>query len=142
MCEYCGEYSQYLLWILRYLKITSGDCFWVQQSIGDIPRNIWLKIPRTTCCVIQIWCSMPCNLNRDPPRVFFCEVLEQLLSRIIFGVCFWKENRGRGRCKVTLVVAGFYFFQGIHLLSNEKIFFRHKFSHSGAFQFGLCHPFL
>ena len=35
------------------------------------------------------------------------------------------------------MVSGFYFFQDIYLLSHETIFFLQKFSHSGAFQFGL-----
>ena len=41
------------------------------------------------------------------------------LSRIVFGGCFWKENReGQGHA-VTLVVSGFHFFQGSYLLSRE-----------------------
>ena len=51
----------------------------------------------------------------------FCEILEQLLSIIIFRGCFWKEKRGRGRCEVTLAISGFYFFQDIHLLSHENL---------------------
>ena len=76
----------------------------------------------------------------------FCEILEQLLSRIIFffggGAASEKKIGGGGeRRAVTLVVPDFHFFQGSYLLSEGTMFFFHKFFHSGAFQFGLFYPF-
>ena len=70
----------------------------------------------------------------------FCKILEQLLSKIILRDCVWKENRVN---RETLLVSGFHFFQGSYfILSHETMFFLHKFSHSGEFQFRLCYPFL
>ena len=63
------------------------------------------------------------QLKQKSTADVFCEILEQLLSRIILGGCFWKENRRRERGEVTLVVSGFYFFQGMYLLSHETIVF-------------------
>ena len=45
----------------------------------------------------------------------FCEILEQLVSRINLGGCFWKENRGGEERAVTLMVSGFHFLQGSYL---------------------------
>ena len=61
----------------------------------------------------------------------FWEVLKQLLSRIIFGGCFWKESEEE-KYMEKLVVSGFHFFQGSYLVSLETIFFLHKFLHTGA----------
>ena len=50
--------------------------------------------------------------------------------------CFWKENRGGEGRTMTLVVSCFLFLRGSYFLSNETMFFLHKFLQSGAF--GLC----
>ena len=59
---------------------------------------------------------------------------------------FWglllKRKQRRRRRTVTLAVSGFHFLQVRYLLIVETIFFLHKVVHSGAFQFGLCYPFL
>ena len=111
--------SNNFVWIWKMRVDETGE---VHQTIEDIPRINCFKIPRTTYCaiqVLQIWRSMPCNENRNPPQVFsmeFCEILEQLLSRIFFWRVaegyFWRESRvGEGRA-VMLLVSGFDFFQG------------------------------
>ena len=65
-----------------------------------------------------------------------CEILGQLLLRIILGSCSLKENReGEGRA-VSLLISGFRFFQVSYLLNHETMFFLHKFSHSAAFKYG------
>ena len=64
-CKYRETLSEQV-----FLQITSGGCFWVKQSIKDILRNIYFKIPRTTCCIIQIRWSMFRNYNRNPSAVF------------------------------------------------------------------------
>ena len=52
----------------------------------------------------------------------FCEILEQLLSRIIVVGCFLNENReGEGHA-VTLLLSVFHFFRGSCLLSYETMF--------------------
>ena len=61
----------------------------------------------------------------------FWEVLKQLLSRIFFGGCFWKESEEEKDAE-KLLVSGFHFFQGSYLVSLETIFFLHKFLRSGA----------
>ena len=61
---------------------------------------------------------MPLQLKQKSTAGFpmeFCEILEQLVSRIILGFSFWKENRGGEGRPVTLVVSGFHFFQGSYL---------------------------
>ena len=83
--------------------------------------------------------------HRNPPRLFpieFCKMLEQLLRRIILGGYFWKENKEEEGRALIVAVSGFHFFQGSYFLSHERMFFLHKFSHGGAFQFQLCYAFL
>ena len=48
-----------------------------------------------------------------------CKILEQLVSRIILGGCFWKESRGGEGHAVTLVVSSFHFFQGSDLFIKQ-----------------------
>ena len=52
----------------------------------------------------------------------FCEILEQLLSRIIVVDCFLNENREGEEHAVTLLLSGFHFFRGSCLLSYETMF--------------------
>ena len=65
--------------------------------------------------------------DQKPPRVFFCERLEQLLSKMILGGLLMKRKPRKRRLRSH--PCGFS-FQGIHLLSHEAIFFFNKFSHT------------
>ena len=44
-CEYCKKFYKQLFY--------SSGCFWVQQSIENILRSNFFRIPSTTCCTIQ-----------------------------------------------------------------------------------------
>ena len=58
------------------------------------------------------------QLKWNPPWEFFnelCKILKQLLLKLIFGDCFWKENRGKEGWAVTLIVSGFQLFQQSYL---------------------------
>ena len=74
------------------------------------------------------------NMLRNSDMMVYALQLKQKFTANVFRTatiennfrgCFWKENRGRKGCAVTLVVSGFYFFLGIYLLSHETIFFLH-----------------
>ena len=67
----------------------------------------------------------------------FCKILEQLATfeNVFLGAAASEKKTKRRRCTVSLVVSGFHFFQGHHLLSHKAMFSLHKFLHSRAFQF-------
>ena len=111
-----------------------------ESRIEDIPRNICLKIPRTTCCVIHMM-IYALQIKQKSITGVFCKILEQLLLRTILGVTVLKRKQRRV-CALNFVVWGFDFFQGIYFLSHETIFFVYKFSHGEAFQFLFLFQFL
>ena len=111
-----------------------------QSRIEDIPRNICLKIPRTTCCVIHMM-IYALQIKQKSITGVFCKILEQLLLRNILGVTVLKRKQRRV-CALNFVVWGFDFFQCIYFLSHETIFFVYKFSHGEAFQFLFLFQFL
>ena len=129
-----------------FLQNTSGGCFWLQQSIEDILKQLLHSskdnmLHNSTSADMKVYALQPKQKSTaDVSNRILQNFRTTTFQNKFVGLLLKRKLRGRRAC---IDPCGFRFslFPG-QLLSHKTIFFLHKCSHSRPFQFGLCYPFL
>ena len=129
-----------------FLQNTSGGCFWLQQSIEDILKQLLHSskdnmLHNSTSADMKVYALQPKQKSTaDVSNRILQNFRTTTFQNKFVGLLLKRKLRGR-RARIDPCGFRFSLFPG-QLLSHKTIFFLHKFSHSRPFQFGLCYPFL